>query len=77
MPKIHITLEKSCLEDKGSLRAIKEQVVQHYGLRDVNEKRLERYGILSGTVDNPENIRRIRSVPGVGSVNEDGRKTAT
>lgn len=75
--KIHITFDKDLLANTEARESKKMEVMKQAGLHDVNDRRFERYGILSGVIDNPSSLSQIKGIPGVASVNADGQKHAT
>lgn len=74
--RIHVTLSKDVLDDPAALADVVEKVQATADMTDVNERRLKRYGVLSGLAAE-ERIGKIRGLPGVDAVNEDEvRKTS-
>ncbi len=49
--KIHITLNQTVAKDPEKRRFALEKIVGLSGIRDINQKRLDRFGIITGTVD--------------------------
>jgi hypothetical protein len=74
--KIHVTLTESALTNANLLKSIVSKIVEATDMSDINQKRLERYGILSGIVDDKK-IEVVRSIDGVASVDADTRKFAS
>ncbi|MBX9603977.1 MAG: hypothetical protein K2X35_23425 [Bryobacteraceae bacterium] len=69
--KAHIALNDTVFENPDALDATVAEIRKVSGVFDVNEKRLARYGILTGAVDDSK-LAAIRTVPGVQSVEIDG-----
>lgn len=68
--RVHIVLKVSADLDNA-----KNTIVDETGMHDVNEARLHRYGILTGTVD-PGAIPVIESFSFVASVSRDKERKA-
>ena len=65
--KIHITLNRTVAGDPEKRRVVLEKIVRLSGIRDINQKRLDRFGIITGTVDLSK-INVLRGMPEVRSV---------
>lgn len=62
MIKIHITLKEDCsVEDQQKLRAV---------VREIDEKRLKRYGIFSGLIEE-KYLAALNEIEGILSVDKD------
>ena len=67
---VHITLEKAFRKDADAMRVTLGQINAVAPLSDLNQGRLERYGLI--TADVPEAaLEKIRKVHGVRSVQGD------
>ncbi len=73
--KVHVTIKEEFCGDAASRNRARAEVVAASGLRNINEKRLERFGILSGDVD-ADRIAALRALPVVASVEVDERRVA-
>ena len=71
MKRIHVTLDKNLLATADQLALCRDEVVAVGGMRDIDEKRLQRYGILTGTIEEDERLPAIRGVEGVAAVEAD------
>jgi len=70
MRRVHVTLAKDLLNDPGRMEQLKQKLVDDHSMSQVNEKRLKRYGIMSGML--PENkFDEVRKLGGVESVDLD------
>ncbi|HEX8341752.1 MAG TPA: hypothetical protein VF624_12655 [Tepidisphaeraceae bacterium] len=68
--RVHITLDKEIRSDGGAMQSKLEEIRSVAALRDVNETRFHRYGVISADV--PEtSVDRIKDVSGVKSVEAD------
>lgn len=74
--KVHITFDKDLLADSEARETVKNEIMRQADLHDVNDKRFERYGILTGTIDNPSVISEIQEIQGVAKVSVDSEKHA-
>jgi hypothetical protein len=65
--KVHITLEPSVRNDPVAKSKVLARLENEAGVRDVNLKRFDRYGIVSGEVDEHkvEDVRRMSEVKAV------------
>jgi hypothetical protein len=77
MKRIHVTLDKNLLAQADQLALCRDQVVAVSGMRDIDEKRLQRYGVLTGTIEEDERLPAIRNVEGVSAVEADEIRYAT
>ncbi|ADV65805.1 hypothetical protein Deima_0141 [Deinococcus maricopensis DSM 21211] len=75
MHKVHIVLSPDARRTPESLQATLACVRELVGLEDVNERRLARYGILSGCV-RAQDVAALQSVPGIEAVEVDGLQRA-
>lgn len=71
MKRIHVTLDKNLLGKADRLAICRDHVVAVSGMRDIDEKRLQRYGVLTGTIEGDERLPAIRDVEGVAAVEAD------
>lgn len=64
--KIHVTLESDVRNDPAAKQRALEEIGA-VGIRDINWKRFERYGIISGELDSSRlaEVRQLRSVKAV------------
>jgi len=76
MKRIHVTLDKSLLGRADQLAICRDQVVAVSGMKDIDEKRLQRYGVLTGTIEEEERLPAIRDVEGVSAVEADETRYA-
>lgn len=76
MKRIHVTLDKNLLGQADQLAVCRDQVVAVSGMKDIDEKRLQRYGVLTGTVEEEERLPAIRKVDGVAAVEADETRYA-
>ena len=75
MIRVHLTLTKDVLEEPDRVEHLKHQLVHDFELRDVNEKRLLRYGIVSGEL--PESkLEAVRKLSEVESLDVDQMRRA-
>jgi hypothetical protein len=72
---IHVVLQRAIGASRTERRRVYENIVSVARLRDVNDKRFERYGILTAWVD-AKDLDRIRKIPGVESVDADRDRVA-
>jgi hypothetical protein len=73
--KVHITLSSEVTGDADAKERAKRHIVEVVQLRNVNERRFSRYGVLSGDVD-PSRVELIRTLSEVATVEYDGMKRA-
>lgn len=64
--KAHITLDPHVSDDPQARSSILDKILQVAHLSEINQKRFERYGILTGMVDGSL-LEAIRRIPHVGS----------
>lgn len=76
MKRVHVTLEKALLEQGDALEQVRDRVVEACDMHDVDERRLRRYGVLSGTVEQEERIVELRALDAVTSVEVDETRRA-
>jgi hypothetical protein len=69
--KVHIVLERDVAKDPEKRRHALAAIVDRFGIQDVNQSRLERFGIITGIVDSAciDEIRKMAEVRSV-SVDE-------
>jgi hypothetical protein len=70
MMRVHVTLEKTLLGKAEALARLRDRVVAVSAMRDIDEKRLQRYGVLSGTIDEGK-VQALQHVDGVVAVEPD------
>jgi hypothetical protein len=73
--KIHITLNQPAAKDPEERRFALEKIVDLSGIRDVNQNRLDRFGIITGIVDSSK-INVLRKMSEVRSVSVDEERHA-
>jgi len=76
MSKIHVILSEGLLENKPELEDAVKKIVDAGDIQDVNDKRLHKYGILSGDIENESKIKLIEELEEVKSVKLDGIRRA-
>jgi len=75
LKRVHVTLSQEVLDNPELIDHLKQELIQNHNMSDVNEKRLKRYGIMSGTV--PENMADgLRQMKHVESVDLDETRHA-
>ena len=73
--KVHVTLKPEVRSDSDAkARALRR--IEGAGVRDVNLKRFERYGIITGEVD-PAKLAEVQEMDVVKAVEPEGRKSAS
>lgn len=73
--RVHVTLNQSLLGQTDRIARARDRIVAVSGMQDIDERRLQRYGVLSGTVDVAK-LPEIHSVDGVTAVDVDQLKYA-
>lgn len=73
--KVHVTLRNEFRKDLEAKRLALARVVQACGIRGVNQKRFERYGIISGELDEDQ-LEVLQGLAEVRSVERDSEKFA-
>lgn len=73
--KVHIVLKDSVLEDEAATRRVVQNLVREVDLRDVNERRVSRYGIVTGEID-PSMVKAVLNMDEVEAVEADEVKFA-
>ncbi len=68
---VHVTLDAGLQNDQPEKRRTYERIVQLSGMKAINEKRFERYCIMSGEIDPLFELARLQKLPGVVSVEHD------
>jgi hypothetical protein len=68
--KVHVTFKREVADDVKARAEALEEIQRVSGMTDVNHKRFERYGLLSGLVEESK-LDRIRGVKGVNKVEPD------
>ena len=74
--KVHVTLRDEFRRDPGAKKLAFDRIVQSSGIHGVNEKRFERYGIISGDLDDETHIEAIQKLAEVDSVEADREQFA-
>ncbi len=72
---VHITLRENLLNNSEQLTSAIEMIQRKTGLRIKNEKRLARYGILTGDIE-PDQLESLRNFAEVEHVAQDERRYA-
>ncbi|MCC6157497.1 MAG: hypothetical protein IT350_05540 [Deltaproteobacteria bacterium] len=73
--KVHVVFKESAIRSAETRDAALRKVRNRFELREVNEKRFARFGILTADVD-PDALPSLRGLAEVDSVEVDGRKRA-
>jgi hypothetical protein len=73
--KVHIVLDRAIAKDPEKCRLALAAVRDLSGIHDINESRLERFGIISGIVDSSK-INALRRMEQVRSVSVDEERHA-
>jgi hypothetical protein len=68
--KAHIVFDDAKVDKPEARSKMLEKLKEAARITEVNEKRFDRYGILTGMIDEDE-LEKVRKVPGVASVNVD------
>ena len=68
--KAHITIDPKISDDTEARAAMLTQIVRTGDISHINQKRFERYGILTGMIDDSL-LNSIRRIPGVQSIDVD------
>jgi hypothetical protein len=74
--KVHVTLREETRQNPEARRAALDKIVQASGMQNVNQKRFERYGIITGEVEDEARMKALESLAEVGSVEKDSEKSA-
>jgi hypothetical protein len=69
--KVHITLSESATRDVKAKRSLMRRISEISQIKDVNVKRFEKYGILSGEIGSSETLLDLRALDGVADVSLD------
>jgi phosphoribosylformylglycinamidine (FGAM) synthase PurS component len=69
MTLVHVTL-KADVRDDPSVRQRVRRFVAELGMKEINQKRFERYGILSGEIEETA-VAKIRQLAEVAAVEQD------
>lgn len=75
MPKVHITLIRETVASPARVHSALARIEALSGITGVNERRLYRYGILSGEVPQ-DSIEELRTLDEVKSVTVDSLQRA-
>lgn len=73
--KVHVTLRDEFRKGLEAKRLALEHIVQACGLDRINQKRFERYGILSGELDEDQ-LEVLQQLEEVRAVERDSEKFA-
>ena len=73
--KVHVTLDLELLGSPELRRKVTDRIVVESGMKAVNVRRAERYGVVSGLVE-PNVLRVIKAIPGVKSCELDEERKA-
>ena len=73
--KVHVTLRDEFRKALEAKRLAFEHIVQACGLHSINQKRFERYGILSGELDEDQ-FEVLQQLEEVRAVERDSEKFA-
>lgn len=73
--KVHIVLKERVRQSPKDCLTVLHELEDLAGISGVNEKRLQRYGIISGDVPTSK-IEAVKALPGVESVSVDQPKYA-
>jgi hypothetical protein len=73
--RVHIILKESVRNDPDAQRSVLRHLVDQTGLSNVNEKRLRRFGIISGDVP-PDRVSIILKLDEVEACEPDQRRQA-
>ena len=76
MATVHITLREEVRNDPKTKELAYNKILQIAGLHDVNERRFDRYGILTGELDDDHQVLELQKLPEVSSVEKDSQKYA-
>jgi hypothetical protein len=74
--KVHVVLNKDILADPIELQRTLEEIVERSGLGNINQKRLARHGLLTGSIA-PDRLAALKDITQVSSVEIDSEKFAT
>ena len=74
--KVHVTLRDEFRRDPGAKRLAFERVIQSSGIHGINQKRFDRYGIISGSLDDERQIEILQNLAEVDSVEKDREQLA-
>lgn len=69
--KVHITLSESASKDIKARRTLMKRISEISQIKDVNVKRFEKYGILSGEIGSSKTLLDLRALDGVADVSLD------
>lgn len=68
--KVHVTLRPEAAADPAARARVRSQMEKLAGLTEINQKRFDRYGLLSGLVDE-DKLALARAIDEVSSVEPD------
>lgn len=73
--KIHVTLREDVRKNVAAKQAALDKVLRA-GIHDFNHKRFERYGVISGDLDDEASVEALQGISEVSSVERDTEKLA-
>jgi hypothetical protein len=73
--KIHASLSSAFRISPELKRTLKSRLLAQFDLQNFNERRFDRFGVISADID-PRHLDRLRRAEGVESVSLDGVKLA-
>ena len=73
--KVHIVLKDDVCRDSERCLGALQEIESVAGISDVNQKRLQRYRVISGNLPQSK-IEVVRKLPAVASVSQDSDKFA-
>jgi hypothetical protein len=76
MTLVHVTLDTSLVKDTELLNKTVSKIIDSTGMVNINQKRLYRYGIVSGEVSASQ-LQTIRELENVRAVEADQTRYAT
>ena len=74
--KIHIILNEDIHQTVKQEKEALDNLINRLGVKNVNKKRAARYGIISGDVDKPDQVKTIMEMEEVKGVEADSIKEA-
>lgn len=72
--KVHVTLHEAFATTSEARQTALERVLQAVELRHLNQRRFERYGIITGEIDDDQ-LPTLQGLPEVQSVERDSMKS--
>jgi hypothetical protein len=74
--KVHVTLTKPVRSDPKAKQDALEAIEQQFGMRDINLRRFERYGVITGELPQSK-LEDVQQLDTVEAVQADERRRAT